>query len=94
MRRQWFILFAALSAATLLCGMGKSPTAEEVPRITLEDLKAELGSPDLVVIDVRTDKDWKESDRKIAGAFREDSSTPQKWAGNYAKEKKIVLYCA
>jgi rhodanese-related sulfurtransferase len=94
MRRPWFILLAALLAGILLSGMGKAPTAEEVPRITADELKAELGSPGLIVIDVRRDKDWKASDRKVVGAAREDASALQKWAGKYSKEKKIVLYCA
>jgi rhodanese-related sulfurtransferase len=61
--------------------------------MTVAELQAELGSPDLVIIDVRQDADWRKSDQKIAGAVREDPSAPQNWAGNYAKEKKIVLFC-
>jgi hypothetical protein len=93
MRRLLFLFLAVFSTAALLIGMGKGPKADDVPRMTVEELKAELGSPGLVVIDARTGRDWQESDRKIAGAVREDPASPQKWAEKYAKESRIVLYC-
>lgn len=93
MRRLILIFVAAFSAMALLTGMSKAPSAEQVPRITVEELRSELGSPDLVVIDVRSDRDWRRSDKKITGAIREDSSRLKAWAGQYAKEKKLILYC-
>lgn len=93
MGRWFFVLLAALMAGAFLGGLGKAQAAEEVPRITVAELQTELGSPDLVIIDVRQDADWRKSDQKIAGAVREDPSATQTWAGNYAKEKKVVLYC-
>jgi hypothetical protein len=93
MRRRLFLLLTIFLTAALLSGMGKGPKAEEVPRMTVEELKAELGSPGLVVIDARSSKDWQASDRKIAGAVREDPSSPQRWAEKYAKDSRIVLYC-
>jgi rhodanese-related sulfurtransferase len=93
MRRLLFLLLTVFLTAALLSGMGKGPKAEEVPRMTVEELKAEHGSLDLVVIDVRTERDWEASDRKIAGAVREDPASPQQWAEKYAKESRIVLYC-
>lgn len=83
------LLFGAIGT-----GMGKRITQDTVPRMSTEELKANLGAPDLVVIDVRAAKDWNGSDRKIAGAVREDPASPEKWAGNYPKEKTVVLYCA
>jgi rhodanese-related sulfurtransferase len=59
-----------------------------------EELKARLGSPDLVLIDVRAGKDWKESDYKIAGAIRENPQEVDKWGEKYPKGKTLVLYCA
>jgi rhodanese-related sulfurtransferase len=94
MRRIGLLIMAFVVAGTFLGGMGKIQAAEEVPRITVDELKAELGTPGLIVIDVRRDKDWKTSDRKVVGAVREDASALQKWAGKYSKEQKIVLYCA
>ena len=68
--------------------------ADDVPRITTEQLKDILGSPDLVLLDVRTEKDWGKSDRKIVGAVRVDLDDVSSWAGGYSKDQKIILYCA
>lgn len=64
------------------------------PRINIEELRDLLSNEDLVLLDVRTKKDWKKSDRKIVGAVRVNPKKVESWAGNYPKEKKIVLYCA
>ncbi len=93
MRIRW--LWVMLLAMGMLLGcMGKVPAANGVPRITPDELKAELGASDLAVIDVRRAKDWEGSDRKIVGAVREDGANPEMWAAKYDRERKIVLYCA
>jgi hypothetical protein len=68
--------------------------SEDIPRMTKEELKAMLDKPDLVIIDVRTSTDWARSDMKIKGAIRENHEDVNSWAGKYAKDKPIVLYCA
>ena len=65
-----------------------------VPRMTKEDLKSMLDNPDVVVLDVRTGKDWKASETKIKGAVREDATDFGSWATKYPKDKTLVLYCA
>jgi hypothetical protein len=65
-----------------------------VPRMTKDVLKTMLGNPDLVMIDVRTQRDWIENDSKIIGAIREDPKAIESWANKYPKSKTIVLYCA
>lgn len=67
---------------------------KDVPRISKEELKGELGAPNVIVLDVRAGKDWSSSDVKIQGAVREDPKDIDAWASKYAKDKKIVLYCA
>jgi rhodanese-related sulfurtransferase len=62
--------------------------------MTKDELKAMLGNPDLVIIDVRTQRDWTESDSKIKGALREDPEAVESWAKKYPQGKTIVLYCA
>jgi hypothetical protein len=66
----------------------------DVPRMTKDELKAMLGNPDLVIIDVRLGRDWTDSDSKIKGAIREDPKSVKSWAEKYSKDKTIVLYCA
>ena len=66
---------------------------ENVPRMTREQLKAQLGNSDFVIIDVRSAHDWEESNTKIKGAIRENPSKLDSWVNNYPKDKTIVLYC-
>ena len=68
--------------------------AKDVPRMTVDELKALLGNPDVVIIDVRIDGDWNGSTEKIMGAVREDPRDVKSWAKKYSKEKTLVLYCA
>jgi rhodanese-related sulfurtransferase len=57
-------------------------------------LKAMLDNPDLVLLDVRTGKDWTGSEEKIKGALREDPGKLDEWADKFDKGKTVVLYCA
>lgn len=69
-------------------------TAKDVPRMPVDELKALLGTPDVVIIDVRINGDWNGSTEKILGAVREDPRDVRSWAKKYSKEKTLVLYCA
>ena len=68
--------------------------AAEAPRMEKEQLKAQLGNPDVVVIDVRAFTDWVMTKEKIKGAVRENPRDAEDWGGKYPKDKTIVLYCA
>jgi hypothetical protein len=68
--------------------------ADDVPRMSTEQLKSMLASPDLVLLDARSVKDWRKSNRKIVGAVRIDPHDVSSWAKDYSKDKKIVLYCS
>ena len=86
--------FIVLFLIFLLTGMTTlASAASSVPKITVEELKARLGSPDLVIIDVRRERDWKASTLKIRGAVWEDFLEVEIWAEKYPKDKTIVLYC-
>jgi rhodanese-related sulfurtransferase len=69
-------------------------SAAEVPRITTDDLNLRLGDADLVVLDVRSNPDWRQSATKIVGSERVNPGAANQWASHYSKEKDIVLYCA
>ena len=77
----------------LLAGQAVNAYAKDVPKITKEELRSMLGNPDLVIIDVRIERDWKSSPLKIKGAVWEDFMDVEKWAQKYPKDKTIVLYC-
>ena len=68
--------------------------AEEFPRMTKEELKNMIDSPDLVIVDVRSGRDWKSSESKIKNSVREEPYKAESWAGKYDKSKTYVLYCA
>lgn len=69
-------------------------SAADIERISKEHLKELLGSPDLLILDVRPAKEWKASRLKIKGAVWEDFEEVDRWAPNYPKDAMIVLYCA
>ena len=66
----------------------------DAPRMTKDEINALLDGPDLTIIDVRHDQDWKGSDVRIKGAVREDPDDVKSWARKYSKDRLIVLYCA
>lgn len=68
--------------------------AEEVQKITKEELKSFLGNPDVVVVDVRTPKDWNKSKSKIKGAVRENPEQAEQWIKKYSKNQHLIFYCA
>ena len=69
-------------------------TSKSIPRMAKEDLKAMLGKPDVLIVDVRADGDWAESLLKIKGAVRENPQAIESWANKYPKDKTLVFYCA
>lgn len=68
--------------------------AEEIPRMTKEELRGTLGNPEVIIIDVRAKADWAGSKLKIKGALREDPKKVASWMNKYSKDKTIVFYCA
>jgi hypothetical protein len=92
MKKRFFI--EALLIFLMVGGCTLFAKSAEAPRMTKDELKAMLGNPDLVIIDVRTQRDWTESDSKIKGAVREDPEAVESWANKYPKGNTIVLYCA
>jgi hypothetical protein len=95
MRRQNPAIAFLLATVALLVLLAPSCTAaKDVPRMTKDELKTMLGSKDLVLIDVRTGKDWDDSKLKIKGAVREEPKDFETWYAKYPKDKTLVLYCA
>jgi len=90
------LLLAVLIIAVFPFSTGRLPfaTAADVPRLSKEELRSMLGNPALVVIDVRTEKEWRKTDKKISGATWEDADEFDLWAAKYPKDKTIVLYCS
>jgi rhodanese-related sulfurtransferase len=93
MKKLTLIILVTFSLCTLLYGIPFSEAAD-INRMTKEELKPMLGSPDLMVIDVRKASDWDSSELKIKDAVREDPEQVETWMGKYPKERALVFYCA
>ena len=81
----------------LIVGLPVQPLAgdtSDISKISVQQLKDLLGRPDTVVVDVRTDRDWWRSSRKIPGALREDPSKVDQWMGEYFKNQTLIFYCS
>lgn len=89
-----FVIHAALIATALLLATAFAAGAASVPRMSTDELKSRLGEADLVVLDVRGSWDWDKAAEKIAGSERVNPAAAEQWAGNYPREKTLVLYCA
>lgn len=85
-KMHWFLIAVILFAATPLIGAS-------VPTMNKDELKALIGSETLVILDVRTGRDWSTSEFKIKDAVRSEGGVVAA-AGNYTKDHTFVLYCA
>jgi len=88
------LLLATLSIFLMVAGCTIFDKSADAPRMTKDELKARLGNPDSLIIDVRYGNDWTDSDLKIKGAIREDPKAFDSWANKYPKDKTLVFYCA
>lgn len=88
-----FLPAMVLVFLAMTMGIEASVEIKDVPRMSKDELKAQLNNPDIVVIDARSGKDWKASEFKIKGAKRENPENVS-WAGKYQKGKTMVFYCA
>ena len=85
------LLINLLTGVNIAAAAGKM---EDVPRMTKEELKGMLDSPDLVLLDVRQARDWDDSKFKIKGAERKDPGKFNSWKNQLPGDKTLVLYCA
>jgi predicted sulfurtransferase len=67
---------------------------KDVSLITKEELRKVMSNEDVVILDVRSGRDWSSSEFKIQGAVRADPKAVAQWQENHSKDKKIVIYCA
>ena len=91
MRRMRLMILTAF-LGLILTGAGEVPSEKKAPQMTKEELRAKLGSKDLLVIDVRLDEQWRFGNRKITGAVHENPAVPETWMDKYPKDKTIVFY--
>ena len=88
------LLLAMFGVLVVFIACTNIQRTKDVPRVSKDELKAKLGSPDLVLLDVRSKNDWEKSSEKITGAARMDPESVDSWFGTLPKDEEIVLYCA
>lgn len=86
------VIFTVLMAGTALAGGAFA--GDKAPRMTVQELAAMIDSPDVLILDVRRDGDFKGSELMIKNAERRAYNDVDNWAKALPKDKKIVLYCA
>ncbi|NNG47456.1 MAG: hypothetical protein HKM86_10140 [Deltaproteobacteria bacterium] len=91
-RKQVLLIVAVLAALFAWQAIGVAAGVGEIPRMTKEELKSLLGSPKVVVLDVRFEGGT--APTKIAGAIYESPERVADWSFKYPKENRIVLYCS
>jgi len=84
-----------LSVALMFTTLGvsiKASMAQEVPRISKEELKELLRRPDVKFIDASR-LDQMINSYKIEGPAGEDARNFESWAAQYPRDKTFVFYC-
>jgi hypothetical protein len=71
-----------------------SAETSKIPRISIEEAKELLGNPNVIVIDVRTTKNWWRSAAKIVSAVREEAGSVAQWTAKYTKDQTLIFYCS
>ena len=89
------ISFLAVVLSLGLVALGSIPAmSQEIPKLSKEELQKVLGKPDVVIVDVRSDTDWKASTMKIKSSVREEPGQVGSWINKYPRDKTLVFYCA
>ena len=87
----WSVKIAVL---VLLVSCATINTGSEAPRISKEEVKAKLDSPNVILLDVRTGNAWDNSGEKIVGSLRMNPKEVDTWSETLVKGKEIILYCS
>lgn len=82
-----FLIFVVLTISSAVF-------SGEVKLIDKDELKAMLGNPDLVILDVRAGKDWSSSEFKIKDAVRLTDENMEAVIQKFSKDSTLVFYCA
>ena len=93
-KRHLFSILTLSTVALLWVFTAAAVASDDVPRMSKQELKGLLGSADVIILDVRTSRDWEGSTSTIKGAIREDPQAFDTWADKYPKDKTLVLFCA
>jgi hypothetical protein len=91
--RLFFFLFSAGLILSLTPVVSKA--ADNVPRITIQELKEKMDrAENIVILDVRSGEDYASSKVKITGAIRIPLDQIAARSKELPAEKEIIAYCA
>ena len=88
------VVFGFILILILMGLLSSVAFSQEPPRISKEELKTMLGDPNVIILDVRIDDEWKASGRKIQGATWKNPEEIGSWLKQYPKDKTLVFYCS
>ena len=71
-----------------------SASAADIPRMSTTSLKDRLDEENVIILDVRSGRDWRSSAHKIRGARRAAPRDFSNWVKTVPSGSTIVLYCA
>ncbi len=87
------LLLVAVLVPVALTGHSAPPASvEQVPRLTMDQVKDMIGKPDVVIVDIRYIKQYEESDKKIPGAVFVQPEGLDEFAQKYPKDKTYIFY--
>ncbi len=95
MRRKAALITLVIPLVLALALAGYTATfdsVEQVPRLTMDQVKEMLGKPDVVILDVRYIKQFEQSDKKLPGATWVDPEKIADYAASIPRDKTIITY--
>ena len=87
------VIILAMVSLSLKSGIAASKKAfPEVPRMTKEELLKKLGNPDLTLLDVRTEQQWKISEKKFPVRYMKTLETLNRGPTSILKKKILSSF--
>ena len=86
------LLFVLLAGFVINVNSLGASSSGDIPFISIEELKAKLGAPSVVILDVRIPKDIAASRYKVKGAVWVNPKEIEQWVHSFSKDATYVLY--
>ena len=84
--------FALLAGLAINVDPTDASSSGNIPFISIEDLKAKLADPSVVILDVRIPKHFAASRFKVKGAVWVNPKEFDRWVHNFSRDATYVLY--
>jgi 3-mercaptopyruvate sulfurtransferase SseA len=86
------LFFVLLAGFAITVNAAAAASAGDIPFISIEALKAKLGDPSVVILDVRIAGDIAASRHKVKGAVWVNPKEIEQWVHSFSKDLTYVLY--